>query len=66
MSALSLHCDVFIKIGEVTSKCIEIWSPDILPFITDICSVYKNFLVGLILFFFHFCNNCLHFVIYTL
>eukprot|EP00012_Vannella_robusta_P014021 CAMPEP_0206211088 /NCGR_PEP_ID=MMETSP0166-20121206/17930_1 /ASSEMBLY_ACC=CAM_ASM_000260 /TAXON_ID=95228 /ORGANISM="Vannella robusta, Strain DIVA3 518/3/11/1/6" /LENGTH=771 /DNA_ID=CAMNT_0053632877 /DNA_START=804 /DNA_END=3116 /DNA_ORIENTATION=- len=44
ITAINLHCDVFIKIGELVAKTIELCGVDILSFVTDICSVYKNFL----------------------
>merc|ERR1712137_176562 len=41
----SLYCDVFITLGELISKGVEISGTEILPFIVNICSVYKQFLV---------------------
>jgi hypothetical protein len=44
LSSIDFHRDVFIKTGEVIAKCVEVCGPDVLQFLTDACSVYKNFL----------------------
>lgn len=45
-SNLTSYCDVFVKLGEVTSACIQICGPDVLDTLVDILAVFKSFLVS--------------------